>query len=398
VAAAATMRTVSILGLFQGESVKSRLDLSRGRTTGFDYLRIALALLVLLVHVPRTTTADDAWLWSPYVRPLTGAILPAFFALSGFLVTGSLQRSKTLVEFAVLRALRLVPALAVEVMVAALILGPLLTVFPLDRYFTDVKFYRYALNIVGDIQYKLPGLFLHNPDPDMVNRQLWTIPAELRCYAALMVLAVLGFARRWPWMLALLGACVIGFPLFDFIRHRDIFAIANVPPMLLVLAFLAGVSFNLLAEWTPLNGGLFILCIGLGYVAMLFRETTYFAAVPLTYVTLFMGLSRPPKTFITAAGDYSYGVYLYGFPIQQAYACLFPHFRVWWASLVFTLPIVLGLAFLSWTLVESRVLGRRGQVIALAGSLQVRARQALARRWPNRPPAGERRTGGGSSP
>jgi peptidoglycan/LPS O-acetylase OafA/YrhL len=392
------MQTASILGLFRGESVKSRLEVSRGRTTGFDYLRITLAVLVLLVHVPRTTTADDGWLWSHYIRPLTGAILPAFFALSGFLVTGSLQRSRTLVEFAVLRALRLVPALAVEVTVAAVILGPLLTVFPLKHYFTDAKFYRYALNIVGDIQYKLPGLFLHNPDPDMVNRQLWTIPAELRCYAALMVLAVLGFASRWSWMLALLGVCVVGFPLFDLVRHRDIFAIANVPPTVLVLAFLMGVTLNLLAQWTPLSGGLFVVCLGLGYGAMLFRETTWFATAPLTYVTIFLGLTRPPKTFITAAGDYSYGVYLYGFPIQQAYACLFPHFRVWWASLLFTLPIVLGLAFLSWTLVESRVLSRRAEVIALADSLQDRARRLFARRRPDRPPAGERRADGRSNP
>ncbi len=376
----ASIQTASILGLFPGESVKSRLTLSRGRTSGFDYLRIALALLVLLVHVPRTTTADDGWLWSFYMRPLTGAILPAFFALSGFLVTGSLQRSKTLVEFAVLRALRLVPALAVEVTVAALILGPLLTVFPLGRYFTDPKLYSYALNIVGDIQYKLPGLFLHNPDPDMVNRQLWTIPAELRCYASLMVLAVLGFASRWTWMAALMVVCIIGLPILDLLRRRDIWAIANVPFSILVLAFLMGVTLNLVMAWTPLNRGLFVLCLGLAYGAMLFPASSYFATAPLTYATIFIGLSRPPKTFITSAGDYSYGVYLYGFPIQQAYASLFPHFRVWWASLLFTLPIVLGLAYLSWTLVESRVLKHRAQVIALADKLQGHARQALARR------------------
>jgi len=62
----------------------------------------------------------------------------------------------------------------------ALILGPLLTEFPLSAYFRDSEFWAYFLNILGEIHYHLPGLFIHNPTT-AVNGQLWTVPFELAC-------------------------------------------------------------------------------------------------------------------------------------------------------------------------------------------------------------------------
>jgi peptidoglycan/LPS O-acetylase OafA/YrhL len=376
---------MGILGFFGGETFKQRSVLSKGRTTGFDYLRIGLAIAVILVHAPETTEGAGAgWVWEGWHRPFVAAILPAFFALSGFLVTGSLQRSKTLVEFALLRALRIIPALFVEVIVAALILGPALTVLPLSQYFTDPKFYAYGLNVVGDIHFQLPGLFLNNPDPNTVNRQLWTIPSELRCYLILIVLAFLGVASRARWMVVLLAICIVGLPVIDVLRHKDLWAMDNVPGAALLLFFLAGVTANLLMEWLPLNWTLFGICVALSYVTLLFRPTAYFACVPLTYVTLFIGLSQIPKTFLTATGDYSYGVYLYGFPIQQTYAYLFPAHRIWWLSLLVTAPCILLLAWASWTFVESKVLQRRAWILGHVSAFQGHMQQTLRRRWPDR--------------
>jgi peptidoglycan/LPS O-acetylase OafA/YrhL len=108
-------------------------------------------------------------------------ILPMFFALSGFLVTGSLFRTRTLTEFIALRLLRLVPALAVEVTLSAVVLGALFTSLPIGQYFSDPAFWKYFLNIAGRIHYSLPGVFQDNPIP-IVNISLWTIPYELEWY------------------------------------------------------------------------------------------------------------------------------------------------------------------------------------------------------------------------
>jgi peptidoglycan/LPS O-acetylase OafA/YrhL len=122
-------------------------------------------------------------------------ILPMFFALSGFLVAGSLERCRTLVGFLSMRALRILPALAMEIVLSALVLGPLVTDLPTAAYFGDPEFARYFLNIIGDIHYHLPGVFVTNPLAS-VNQQLWTIPFELECYVALAVLASLGLHRQ----------------------------------------------------------------------------------------------------------------------------------------------------------------------------------------------------------
>jgi hypothetical protein len=108
-----------------------------GPTRGFDYLRLFLALGVVAWHsiyVSGDTDAMHAVLagWIGVVKAL---LLPMFFSLSGFLVAGSMERTRTLEGFATLRVLRIAPALAVEVLLSAILLGATLTTLPLSDYF-----------------------------------------------------------------------------------------------------------------------------------------------------------------------------------------------------------------------------------------------------------------------
>lgn len=345
-----------------GPTIHERL--CAGRSTGFDYLRIGLAAAVICVHSAVTSYGpSDNTIWHGWYRPPVAAILPMFFALSGFLVTGSLLRAKSMTEFVMLRVLRIVPALLVEVIVVAFVLGPLLTSVPLRDYVTDAKFISYPLNILGDIHYHLPGLFLSNPDPDMVNRQLWTIPSELRCYFVIVVLAMIGFARNSRRMLVILAISLVAFPLVDFMQRRDLWHFDNVPSKALILSFLAGVSLFLGQKQIRLNPYCFTGSMGLAFTLLLFRETAYFACLPIAYCTVYVGLSQIPKTIVVATGDYSYGLYLYGYPIQQTYSYLFPGHRVWWLNIPFTMLFGLAFAALSWHVVEAKVLRWRKRII-----------------------------------
>ena len=105
---------------------------SKVHTTGFDYLRVGLALAVLCFHVIYVSNhALSGWLWRSWFAPFYLGVLPAFFVLSGFLVSGSLFRN-SVPQFLSLRALRIFPALAVEITLSALVLGLLVTA-PADR-------------------------------------------------------------------------------------------------------------------------------------------------------------------------------------------------------------------------------------------------------------------------
>ncbi len=212
-------------------------------TTGFDYLRIGLATAVLAWHsiiLSTGSTPLDRALWSGPFRFLPAAILPMFFALSGFLVSASLERTR-LHQFLTLRVLRIVPALAVVVVLSALILGPAFTTLPLRQYFTSPEFGGFFLNIVALVHVTLPGVFEHNPDPRLIASQLWTIPFEFECYFALAILSLLNLLRDRRALaqiivLSALGATVCAL-LISPVSPFD-----HVPGRVLVLCFLAAVS------------------------------------------------------------------------------------------------------------------------------------------------------------
>lgn len=356
------------MNLFQNETIERRMAARDGRTAGFDYLRIVLAISVIAFHSAITSygVGPDRALAEGWIRPFTTAILPMFFALSGFLVASSLDRARTLVEYAALRALRLVPALFVEVCVAALILGPLLTSFTLPAYFADGALYSYFLNVVGHIHFHLPGLFLANPDPDMVNRQLWTIPGELKCYFVLLALAAVGLHRRPKALVAVVVALGLVSPFYDSaIKHEDVRALNTVTMNTLVIAFLCGVAIHAFRDRIKTGAAAIVGAAAACYALMLVPELQYAAMAPMAYLTVAIGVSDLPRSPLSAAGDLSYGLYLYGYPLQQTYAQLFPDHRVPALNILFTLVVGGALAALSWRFVEKPVLTRRARILAL---------------------------------
>src|ERR1041385_995860 len=108
---------MDFVSLVRGCSIDDRLRATQGRPSGFDYMRVALALGVICWHSRLTSYGEGSgaghvWLVDIAMFPLAIFILPMFFSLSGFLVAGSLERSRTLLTFLGLRVFRILPALA----------------------------------------------------------------------------------------------------------------------------------------------------------------------------------------------------------------------------------------------------------------------------------------------
>lgn len=368
---------------FSGPTVEDRMVEYRNRSHGFDYLRIALSLGVMLWHsfylIEGTSAKFSA------ARYLVVLVLPMFFALSGFLVSGSLARARSLHEFLLLRVIRIVPALAVEVTLSACVIGGLLTTLPGAAYYTSDGFHEYFRNIYGNIHFLLPGVFQSNPFP-FVNGSLWTIPFEFECYGALAVLWVVGLIRH---RLVILGL-VVGLQLWYWSKGSIQFG-AIVPGRVLVIAFLAGVTLYLYRDRIVLRPWMFVIAVATAFICGLSPQTSSLTAIPAAYVVVFLGLTNPRKIPVLMDGDYSYGVYLYAFPFQQAVVLLFPAQRIWWLDFIIALaPVALFAAF-SWHVIERPVLSQRKRIIAaadrlaapLAGALR---RPAFRRRGPDRPP------------
>lgn len=334
------------------------------QTRGFDYLRIILAVAVVVIHSFEVAYGPDALTGFDSRIPwmFMGFVLPSFFALSGFLVASSLERCRTLEGFMALRVLRLVPALAVEVLLCALLLGPLVTQITLSEYLRDPLFFKYFQNILGEVQFHLPGVFAGNPVPGMVNKSLWTVPYELKCYIALLVLAAVGlFRRRFLFLMAVVALIPL-VPLLDLKEGHFFRPHGVVPGRVLVAAFLAGICCYLYKDRIRRDGRLFLIALVLALVTLSAPELQYLCTFPIAYVTVWLGLTNPPRSALLSRGDYSYGVYLFAYPLQQVVA-RWEWTQAWWINAALVLPLSFAYAAFSWHAVEAPFLRQKRQVV-----------------------------------
>lgn len=283
-----------------------------------------------------------------------------FFALSGFLVTGSLQRVK-LHQFMTLRLARLFPALVVEVARSALIIGPLVTDVSTQNYFSNTLTWNYFFNIVGFIQYYLPGVLVHNAYPDFINGQLWTIPFEFECYFSLVVIYLLSITVRREWFVAAVVTLCVVATAYTAITHRGISYDNHVPGRMLVISLLAAVSIYLYKDKLPMSNVAGLACLAVSVALLEYPELCFLAPFPVAYVADWLGLMRPPAI---PFDDLSYGVFLFHFPVEQTIMYLLPTIHDWWLLAVLALPLTVGFAWLSWTLIEQPVLSRKREILA----------------------------------
>ncbi len=351
---------MTISSLFsRGITLEDRMIATHGRPAGFDYMRIILAFGVVVWHSNLLCYGENAeyGFIHDMLEPFARMIVPMFFALSGFLVAGSFERSKTLVTFLGLRVYRIVPALAMEVFLSALILGPVFTSLPLENYFLDQRFFAYFLNILGEIHYVLPGVFEDNPFPNIVNGQLWTVPYELICYIVLSLFAVLGIFAKRHWLFVMIVVYYIGQIGNSILRPHD--HVMGPAGSTTVMCFIAGLLIYRYREKLLWDKKIAALMLMLSLYLLCIPNGVRFCALPLSYLTIYLGLMNPGRNKIVLSGDYSYGVYLYGFPIQQTFVALSPAFHVWYWNLAVTIPSVLAMAVFSWWLVEKPILEKR---------------------------------------
>ena len=346
------------------KTINDRLVEVKFRPSGFDYMRIILALSVIGYHSVVTSYGWDEQqkiINSPW-RPIFASILPMFFALSGFLVAGSLERSKLITTFLGLRVIRIMPALSAEVLITALMLGPLFTTVSLHEYFTSPVFYSYFWNIIGDIHFLLPGVFANNPMNNTINGQLWTVPWELACYLLLTALALSGIFRNRNWLLFFMVGCYAAHflkTIYKLFIYNPPYEGGAVHGHTLLMIFAAGLLIYRFRDKIMYSGKLCILCIIITVALLAIPPLgDGFIALPVTYATCYLGLLNPRRNKLLLSGDYSYGIFLYGFPVQQAIAS-FPALRHWELNLLISIPSLIAIAVCSWWCIEKPALNLR---------------------------------------
>jgi peptidoglycan/LPS O-acetylase OafA/YrhL len=357
-----------VMRLIGNTTLEQKLASVRYRPAGFDYMRLVLALAVVLSHTINVCYGREytVEVWSSAWRPALAFILPMFFSLSGFLVAGSLERCRTLISFLGLRVLRILPALAVDTFIGAVFLGAAFTALPLVEYYSDKGFFAYFTNMLGLIKYTLPGVFSENAWPHVVNSQLWTLPYELECYLAIGLLVLVGVTRRAVVFISALFVYNFGVFVWAVIHGVGVGSAVSGSP--LVECFLFGVAGYLFRKKIHHSIGLAILSFISTCVCLSAPAGDYMVALPVSYLTVYIGLLEPKRIAWLFRGDYSYGIFLYGFPVQQAvYSMIGAH--PWYINFLLSLPVILALALFSWGFVEKPALLLKSHLLDFEGKV-----------------------------
>ncbi|MDB5597500.1 MAG: nodX [Hyphomicrobiales bacterium] len=355
-------------------TIGSVLDERGGIASGFDFLRIALSLSILGTHSALIVLGNDGIFQSGVGRAFHSALVPMFFALSGFLITGSAMRLK-LRDFLLNRGMRILPALAMDIMISAMILGPLLTSASLHEYFTAYEFRAYFANVFGIIHYVLPGVFEATPFPQTVNGSLWTVPFELGCYAIISTLIVSGSIKRTPLFICVASTFMItvfwlrytgfnpldasGFAIFQAAAFKSAIHHFTWPERsLLYIYFVTGSLAYVLRHRIPMNSTCAAVAALTITAVYLFPDTLGddIALPALVYLTVAIGASDIPAIPLYSGGDYSYGIYLYGFPLQQSLVQIFPGRFTPMTHFMASIILVTAFAMASWHLFEKPIL------------------------------------------
>lgn len=338
------------------------------RHNNFDLLRLAAATSVIFSHaflLAENSQDHDPLMMLTGGQTILGLVgVFIFFTISGYLITQSFDTSRTPLIFLAKRALRIFPGLIVCLLFCVFVVGPLTTALPLGEYLALPQPYLFLIhNAVLDVVFnRLPGVvFGPGNAGGIINGPLWSLPCEALLY---LMLCMLGLCRLLTLPVGLLlFALGIGCLWFD--TSGDTLGGTGW----LLGFFAAGICAYRLrgprfADWRLALLALAGLILGAALHGFL-------VAFPLCggYLTIFAATNQQFAPVRAARfGDLSYGLYIYGWPVEQCVVYFAGPGVPWWEVFAIAMTLSLVTAWLSWHGVEKRfrlpaLVGRRPATI-----------------------------------
>src|SRR4051794_33277477 len=290
-----------------------------------------------------------------------------FFLLSGYLIAGSWQRLGAFKTFIFHRVLRIYPAFLLAYTLSVVLLGTAVGAAVDTRIPEAIA---RALVLHGPMQYpsELQPL-LHHPD---LNKAMWTISYEFRCYMLTAALGVAGLLSRRSVVLLLTCLALTVFGMTQFgVGWSQLTTIGSsaavqflvgepVETIRLTSIYLVGTCFGLYwSDIAPrLDWKLALACAAVAVALMngnpVLAQLGFatFGAVTLFWLALKADFG--PVQRINDRWDISYGTYLYGWPIATALLYAHPSLSPWLLAAC-AVPLAWAAGAASWFGLESHL-------------------------------------------
>ena len=326
-----------------------------GRSNNFGLIRLIAAIVFAITHM--------SWVIYGYnlpdrpdlnlIKQICSCAVCVFFSMSGFLISSSLVERGDIVRFTVARFLRLCPLLFICSVLIAFVVGPLVSELRLIDYFVDWHVWVYVP--VTTLLYPdmtLPGVFTTVPDPHEINVSIWTLRYEAIAYFLIAVVASFGYLNR-QYFGYVASAVLVAYLLISygtslrdtipFFKHGFTFG----------MAFLIGAMLYIYREAMEFQSGGVLVVVGLALLTNNLIIMEPFRILAIGYTTVWLGLNHARiLTFFRSKSDYSYGLFVFHWPIAQTVVWMYPGISyimtVWIA-----LPLALFFAIISWHIVEA---------------------------------------------
>lgn len=333
------------------------------RRNSLNLLRLVLASSVILHHSYPLLNPKD---FGPEFLGdrLGGWAVVGFFCLSGYLITGS-RWSKSFGDYLTLRIARIFPAFLVCLIVTAVVFAPINYLYvrgTLDGFFTtNTTPFNYVFSnaTLKMLHYDVAGTPLGVPYAGAWDGALWSLYYEFVCYLLVGVLGLFAIARRSPWPIliawVLIVAIRIGYgPLTPILGVGfDMDYLTKLVPY-----FFAGGVLHSVKRRIGMHPGLALGSAG-AFVGLVLISPSWggqAGSLFATYVLLYLGHVLPSPEWVRVH-DVSYGMYIYGFPVQQLIMTFVPGATFWGLTLG-ALAGTAVLAAASWFWLESPIINR----------------------------------------
>jgi peptidoglycan/LPS O-acetylase OafA/YrhL len=337
------------------------------RQNNFNLLRLIMALLVILSHSPALTdgTVDREILTRIFGTLSFGEFaVDGFFLLSGYLIVQSWDSQPAAWPFIKKRMLRIYPGYLVACLVCGLVVGPLAA--DPAHYFDAFNPTAFLASLAFLQIPAVPSVFDGQPHAS-INGSMWTISREFVCYLFVAAAGMSGaMRRRWFW----LSVTVIVFAAILALRLAKM----SVFDLRLASFFLSGGCYYLYRERIRLDGRIAAIAALVAILGLYsWRAAELVLASVGAYALLYAAGKR--SAFLSRFNrlpDVSYGVYLYGWPIQKLLLWYMPSLTPW-ALFGIAAPAAILAGAGSWFLIEKPALRFKGPSLQLQDQQQEQA-------------------------